>query len=216
MGLRYEPGRLSEHAQQLRLAVRATEGMMQVLADYVVQKIIKRTYEDGLDKFGQPFAPYSTRPMYISRTSLYFNLAEGIGRTERLPSVGPRVSYLPKKGGQPGQMRRSTSYKLLGVAFDAGYAQFKQGLGDSVVNLTVRGEMLGALGYDCPFGIVYISATTLSIDFTRPDQRFKAQGHVERGRDFWGALIIEAETTEAKGLMLARWHQEFPEGHSDG
>lgn len=93
---------------------------MTTIGNSVVTLIRKRTQADGESYDGEAFAPYSTRPIYISRNR---------GAGARLAPKGGRPS---RKGGS--------------VYYAGGYAEYKRlSTGSSIVNLTLSGQLMRSI-----------------------------------------------------------------------
>lgn len=180
---------------------RAAEGwaslqqeVMGTLGERGSQLIVKRTHDEGVDKFGVKFVPYSTKRLYYEQGDQFFEKAASVGR---LSASGQTVSF-------PG-----------------GYAEFKSGLGASEPNLTVDGRMLGLEGYERPFGVTGVTDKSVTISFTDSNQGEIAQKNIDGGahdwngnptvlpqRDFWGLGETDKEKEELENMFGYILHEQ--------
>ncbi len=197
---------LSGMIENLRIAIKPTEADSKQLAIAACNIIYTRTVNQGVDKNGIQFMPYSSMPIYIG--GKYASIARSAGgRTTYLDKNRKRLTGKKTKGGKDsrtGQMK--TTY------FQTGYAQFKGGLSapgsaqTGVVNLAVTGNLMGSQIFtdgqtDAAWGVGEATPTGFRLTFTRAEEAKIADGLIERGRDFWGVAEIKEEKDELERLL---------------
>lgn len=161
--------------------IRIDGNALRAAGDLAVELIVSRTLE-GRDRFGRPFALYSTRPYALPAGALW---AQGSRTAAR------RL----KRQGQIGYFRRQG--KLWAIV-KGGYRAYKEarlGQGDQV-NLTLTGSMLRSLR------VLRVDERegSVTIGFGRTDAAEKAYYHVVSGagpsrtiRDFLGLTDEELD-----------------------
>jgi len=187
-------------------ALKPTVEDARVLGNEGCDIIYWRTVVEGKDKFGQEFAPYSTKPMYVSGRLLSYGRAAG-GRDSYLARGRTRATGKKTRKG-----KEARTGKMRSVYLPGGYKQLKDGVTgpgmarSGVVNLTLTGDMMGSAMFadgasDAAFGLVAADEHGFRIAFTRAESAKKMDGLIERGRDPWGLAIIPAEK-EHLGKLL--------------
>lgn len=163
------------------------DAALREIAEDGCQRIVKRTYEEGLDKYGSEFIPYSTDATFFIEGEKYYDKARSAGGRER-----------------PGR-----------IDFDGGYQQFKAGLGSARPNLAVLGELLGVEDHEGsrPFGVVACDPNTwtATVDFTRADQAEIADQHIHGEgvpqRDFYGFAEEGTKEWEDSSNKLVEFYE---------
>lgn len=148
----------------------------QLLGLEIVKHIRKRTQE-GRDKDGKPFKPYSTR---------YFAMPSGAttqAALKRLESAGNLFWY--KKG--------KSEWVVIKGGYKALKAAWKPQFGGTV-NLTLTGQMMKDLS------VIALPKDGIQIGFNREENAEKALWNIDRGRDFLGMEDKELERLAAKYL----------------
>lgn len=149
-------------------------------AAFRVIALIKENTNKGLDKNGQPFRPYSTKPFAMPGGALQEYLGSKFNSFVKNEQNGHW--YITKKNGRIG-------YIVLGGYFALKSARFATGAG--IVDLQVRGVRGG--GMLSGINIVAEDASSITIGFSNEDAAKLALYHTRLGagksrviRDFFG------------------------------
>lgn len=145
-----------------------------------LQIIVERTL-DGIDRFGRPFKPYSSK-----------------GFSMPYAAIPKRASKVLLKNGELKLFRRN---KILFAFVSGGYVRLKSQINskttyDGKPNLTLTGRMLESLK------VVELGENYFKIGFTLPEQAQKAQWNAERGREFLGLSPNDLDNSELKQAFV--------------
>jgi hypothetical protein len=169
--------------------VRATysEAKLEAMGKFMRDIIVKRT-QAGIDADGNSFAPYSTKPAYISM------------RARPVPRGGLKTPQTLRKvraynkatttSHQTHVTRKTSGRGGKSMFFPRGYWQYKANVGATHVNLMCTGRMLGAMSCD-------VSGKVIRIYFSGDEANTKAAGNDTR-RDFFGVLRVPKEVERVK------------------
>ena len=138
----------------------------------------------GIDSDGKPFKPYSTKPIYISRSAR--PVPRGGEETPRLMFGHKEDAFwISPKTGKIVQAPKGKKGKGDSIFFKGGYAQYKANVGTPWVNLMCTGRMLGSL-------FAKVVGQVIIIAFRGDEANDKAVGNDAR-RNFFGLLKIPSE-----------------------
>lgn len=159
-----------------------TEADSAAIGEASVGIMIARVYE-GQGADGEPFAPYSTRPMTVS--------------------LGSETALrLAPKGGQP---VKDKTGKVTGIRYPGGYRQYKhesrrRGLraGTAEVDLTLSGQLMRSLR------VVMADETSAVVGVTGAPQEYAEA--VDAKRPFLGLTAAEAQELEDEVVARINAH----------
>lgn len=158
------------------------KGALRNIANRFAYIIAKRT-EDGLDKNGMPFKPYSTKP---------FKMPSGAATKKakmNLLSKG-ELKYFKTKGGK------------LWIVVTSGYLGYKMAnytktSFDGKPNLMMTGQMMAA------FMPILFSDAGFSLGFSRPEEAQKMLWNIQKGRDILGMTDKDLQDPELLTMIAS-------------